>query len=277
MHFRFVSSRFRAAGGGCHRTGPGTGARLAGRRPGLLRVLDPPPADLRGHRAGRAGQPGLPQTRPRYVHAGTAAHAAPRDRRGRNRPPDDRDRPDGGEWACIRTRGLSRAMLNSPHTTARGAASFTTRASTAKRRDNPARGHDLDGVRAAAQTLAGRAAQRVDAVDHFRHVAAAEAAAQLRRPRIAMAPSQVRLACPRQVTVGPADPAPAGSGRPSPGRRARPETVRGSQAVVERPGGTPGGRRQAVGHDLFEPRVALLEPGAGLAASLPCPCTVMIP
>ena len=45
----------------------------------------------------------------------------------------------------------------------------------------------LDGVRAAAQALAGRAAQRVNAVDHFRHVTAAEAAAQLRRPRIAMA------------------------------------------------------------------------------------------
>ena len=56
-----------------------------------------------------------------------------------------------------------------------------------RRRDDTARGHDLDGVRAAAQPLAGRAAHRVDAVDHLRHATTAKTAVQLRWPGIAMA------------------------------------------------------------------------------------------
>ena len=79
-----------------------------------------------------------------------------------------------------------------------------------RRRDDTARGHDLDGVRAAAQPLAGRAAQRVDAVDHLRHVTAASTAVQLRRPGIAMAPGLAQR--------GPAEQVPRSRGQALPDR-----------------------------------------------------------
>ena len=79
----------------------------------------------------------------------------------------------------------------------------------------------LDRVRAAAQPLAGRAAQRVNAVDHLRHVTAAEAAAQLRRPRIAMASGLAQRGPRRTGTGAPRSGLP---GSPGPGpRRRRPD------------------------------------------------------
>ena len=83
-----------------------------------------------------------------------------------------------------------------------------------RRRENPARSHDLDGVRAAAQPLAGRPAQCVNPVHHLRHMTPAETAPELRRPRIAVASGLTQR--------GPAEQVPRRRRQPLPDRLGQP-------------------------------------------------------